>query len=125
MDIDELDLGNDFSAIVTKPKVQCLPKILNGGIAGIVGVSCVFPLDLVKTRLQSQRGVSSYTGITDCFRKTLASAGDSRVRQFRALYQGASVNILLITPEKAIKLVANDVFRYALSKEHESLSSLR
>lgn len=32
-----------------------LPKIINGGIAGIIGVSCVFPLDLVKTRLQNQQ----------------------------------------------------------------------
>lgn len=33
---------------------RLLPKILNGGIAGIVGVSVVFPIDLVKTRLQNQ-----------------------------------------------------------------------
>lgn len=32
-----------------------VPKIINGGIAGIIGVSCVFPLDLVKTRLQNQQ----------------------------------------------------------------------
>lgn len=32
-----------------------LPKVINGGIAGIIGVSCVFPLDLVKTRLQNQQ----------------------------------------------------------------------
>ena len=77
-------------------------------VSGIVGVSCVFPLDLVKTRLQSQKGVSKYTGILDCFHKTIAQAGPTRFQQFRSLYQGASVNILLITPEKAIKLVAND-----------------
>lgn len=124
MDVDELDLGNE-SAVVTKRGVDCLPRILNGGIAGIVGVSCVFPLDLVKTRLQSQKGVSTYTGIVDCFQKTVAAAGPSRFSQFRALYQGASVNIILITPEKAIKLVANDIFRYALKKENESLSNIR
>lgn len=30
-------------------------KLINGGIAGIVGVTCVFPIDLAKTRLQNQR----------------------------------------------------------------------
>lgn len=30
------------------------------------------------------------------------------------MYRGSAVNILLITPEKAIKLAANDFFRYHL-----------
>lgn len=33
---------------------KLIPKVVNGGIAGIIGVSVVFPLDLVKTRLQNQ-----------------------------------------------------------------------
>ena len=31
------------------------------------------------------------------------------------MYKGSAVNILLITPEKAIKLTANDMFRHYLS----------
>ncbi|XP_017041163.1 mitochondrial glutamate carrier 1 [Drosophila ficusphila] len=92
-----------------------LPKIINGGIAGIIGVTCVYPLDMVKTRLQSQQigpnGERMYTSIADCFRKTIASEG------FFGMYRGSAVNILLITPEKAIKLTANDYFRYQLVNE--------
>lgn len=45
----------------------------------------------------------------DAFRKTYASEG------YFGMYRGSAVNILLITPEKAIKLAANDQFRYFLS----------
>uniref|UniRef100_A0A914CWH4 Uncharacterized protein n=1 Tax=Acrobeloides nanus TaxID=290746 RepID=A0A914CWH4_9BILA len=107
-----------------------LPKILNGGFAGIVGVTCVFPIDLVKTRLQNQRispdGTAQYKGIVDCARKTWQNGGPTSLSKFRSLYSGSGVNILLITPEKAIKLVANDFFRYNLSKPGEKkLSALR
>jgi solute carrier family 25 glutamate transporter 18/22 len=37
------------------------------------------------------------------------------------MYKGSSVNLLLITPEKAIKLVANDGFRYLLKSKDGSL----
>jgi len=93
-----------------------LPKILNGGFAGIVGVTCVFPIDLVKTRLQNQRvspdGKVEYNGIIDCAKKTWARGGPTTFSKIRSLYSGSAVNILLITPEKAIKLVANDFFRH-------------
>ncbi|EPB80223.1 hypothetical protein ANCCEY_00625 [Ancylostoma ceylanicum] len=95
-----------------------LARILNAGTAGIVGVTCVFPIDLVKTRLQNQRiapnGELQYRGIMDCAKQTWHSGGASKFARVRALYSGSAVNIVLITPEKAIKLVANDFFRYHL-----------
>lgn len=36
---------------------------------------------------------------------------------FTLLFQGAAVNLTLVTPEKAIKLAANDFFRHQLSKD--------
>ncbi|XP_035212954.1 mitochondrial glutamate carrier 1-like isoform X1 [Stegodyphus dumicola] len=102
---------------------KLLPKIINGGIAGIIGVTCVFPIDLVKTRLQNQqvgpKGEKMYFSMLDCFRKTYAREG------FFGMYRGSAVNILLITPEKAIKLAANDFFRHHLSSGSGKLSLQR
>ena len=39
----------------TREGFSIVPKVVNGGIAGVIGVTCVFPLDLVKTRLQNQQ----------------------------------------------------------------------
>ncbi|KAJ2954769.1 hypothetical protein O0L34_g3072 [Tuta absoluta] len=100
-----------------------VPKIINGGIAGIVGVSVVFPLDLVKTRLQNQtvgpEGQKQYKNMIDCFRQTYRAEG------YFGMYRGSAVNILLITPEKAIKLAANDMFRHYLTLKDGSLPVFR
>ncbi|KAH1014147.1 hypothetical protein HUJ04_003037 [Dendroctonus ponderosae] len=104
-------------------KFTLLPKILNGGIAGIVGVACTFPLDLVKTRLQKQTvgpgGRKLYNSIFDAFSKIYVSEG------LRGMYRGAGVLILLVTPEKAVKLAANDYFRFHLKDENNKISGFR
>ncbi|KAM4733388.1 mitochondrial glutamate carrier 1 isoform 2-T5 [Anableps anableps] len=92
-------------------KVSLPAKLINGGVAGLVGVTCVFPIDLAKTRLQNQQGVQVYKGMFDCLAKTVRSEG------YFGCYRGAAVNLTLVTPEKAIKLAANDVFRQKLSKD--------
>jgi len=83
----------------------------------------VFPLDLVKTRLQNSKpgpnGEKMYTGMLDCFKKTYRAEG------YFGMYRGSGVNILLITPEKAIKLAANDFFRYKFTRADGTLPVLR
>ncbi|RXN10815.1 mitochondrial glutamate carrier 1 [Labeo rohita] len=95
-------------------------KLINGGVAGLIGVTCVFPIDLAKTRLQNQQnGSRLYTSMSDCLIKTIRSEG------YFGMYRGAAVNLTLVTPEKAIKLAANDFFRYHLSKDGQKLTLLR
>ncbi|XP_042528077.1 mitochondrial glutamate carrier 2 [Dipodomys spectabilis] len=86
-------------------------KLINGGVAGLVGVTCVFPIDLAKTRLQNQHGKDVYRGMVDCLVKT------ARMEGFLGMYRGAAVNLTLVTPEKAIKLAANDFFRQLLMED--------
>ena len=43
------------AAVPKEKSFNLVPKVINGGIAGVIGVTCVFPLDLVKTRLQNQQ----------------------------------------------------------------------
>ncbi|XP_008846127.1 mitochondrial glutamate carrier 2 isoform X2 [Nannospalax galili] len=48
---------------------------------------------------------------TDCLVKTARAEG------FLGMYRGAAVNLTLVTPEKAIKLAANDFFRQLLMED--------
>ncbi|KAI1888542.1 hypothetical protein AGOR_G00186240 [Albula goreensis] len=96
---------------MAQQKVSLPAKLINGGVAGLVGVTCVFPIDLAKTRLQNQQGARIYSGMLDCLAQTVRKEG------YFGMYRGAAVNLTLVTPEKAIKLAANDVFRQHLSKD--------
>ncbi|GMP34842.1 hypothetical protein CsSME_00007546 [Camellia sinensis var. sinensis] len=51
--------------------------LIAGGLAGVASWICCYPLDVIKTRLQAQSQSSSpkYTGIVDCFRKSVREEG--------------------------------------------------
>lgn len=87
MDVDELELLQEERE---EQPIRYLPKVLNGGISGIVGVSCVFPMDLVKTRLQNQKRTATYDGILDCFRKSWQAGAPGRLNQIKGMYQVSS-----------------------------------
>merc|ERR1719339_57612 len=81
-----------------------------GSVAGAAGATAVYPIDLVKTRMQNQR-TSSYIGELmyrnsfDCFKKVVRHEG------FTGLYRGLVPQLLGVAPEKAIKLTMNDLAR--------------
>ncbi|MCJ1257620.1 hypothetical protein MMC24_005446 [Lignoscripta atroalba] len=77
-----------------------------GAIAGVSEILVMYPLDVVKTRVQLQSGKNlgedGYNGMVDCFRKIIKNEGFSR------LYRGISAPILMEAPKRATKFAAND-----------------
>ncbi|KAK5993249.1 Electrogenic aspartate/glutamate antiporter SLC25A12 [Cladobotryum mycophilum] len=80
-----------------------------GSVAGAFGAFMVYPIDLVKTRLQNQRGAQPgqrlYKNSIDCFQKVFRNEG------IRGLYSGVLPQLVGVAPEKAIKLTVNDLVR--------------
>jgi solute carrier family 25 aspartate/glutamate transporter 12/13 len=80
-----------------------------GSMAGAFGAFMVYPIDLVKTRMQNQRssavGQLLYKNSADCFSKIIKQEG------FTGLYAGVLPQLVGVAPEKAIKLTVNDIVR--------------
>lgn len=86
-------------------QISLLVKFINGGIVGLIGVICVFFIDLVKIRLQNQQnGQCVYMSMFDCFIKIVCFEG------YFGMYWGVVVNLIFVIFEKVIKLVVNDFF---------------
>ena len=82
-----------------------------GSVSGAFGAFMVYPIDLVKTRMQNQRtsrnpGDSQlYKNSIDCAKKVFRNEG------FRGFYAGVLPQLVGVAPEKAIKLTVNDLVR--------------
>lgn len=99
-----------------------------GAVAGVSEILVMYPLDVVKTRVQLQTGKGvgddAYNGMVDCFSKIIKNEGASR------LYRGISAPIMMEAPKRATKFAANDewgkVWRnvFGVPKMNQSLSIL-
>jgi len=107
-------------SLSTYDRLKC--KVVNGAVAGVVGVGTIFPLDLVKTRLQNQNktaGGVQYKSVFNCFSQIIKTDG------VQGLYRGIGVNLCFSIPEKAIKLVVNDEIRhYFMAKSGQKSISI-
>ncbi|KAF1837248.1 mitochondrial carrier [Decorospora gaudefroyi] len=82
-----------------------------GGFSGAFGASAVYPLNLLRTRLQSQGTVlhpRTYTGIMDVTRQTIAGEG------VRGLFKGLTPNLLKVVPAVSITYVVYDKSKKAI-----------
>ncbi|CAN6647624.1 calcium-binding mitochondrial carrier Sal1p [Trichomonascus vanleenenianus] len=70
-----------------------------GALSGSVGASVVYPINLLRTRLQAQGTTAhpyTYTGFTDVFQKTVARDG------YKGLFRGLGPNLAKVAPAVSI-----------------------
>jgi solute carrier family 25 (mitochondrial phosphate transporter), member 23/24/25/41 len=85
-----------------------------GASSGAFGATVVYPLNVLRTRLQTQGTTmhrATYTGIWDVARKTIEKEG------YRGLYKGLTPNILKVAPALSITWVVYENSKKVLGLE--------
>ncbi|WAR06150.1 CMC1-like protein [Mya arenaria] len=114
-----LEQGAERTLLLTV--AESLYRFGLGALAGATGATAVYPIDLVKTRIQNQRaggmiGELMYKNSFDCFKKVIRHEG------LLGLYRGLAPQLVGVAPEKAIKLTMNDLMRDRLCNPDGSIS---
>jgi solute carrier family 25 phosphate transporter 23/24/25/41 len=85
-----------------------------GGFSGAFGASVVWPLNMLRTRLQTQGTVlhpPTYTGIVDVTRKTIQNEG------VRGLFRGITPNLIKVIPAVSVTYVVYDKLKQRFGLE--------
>ncbi len=81
-----------------------LNSFVSGAIAGSVAQFCIFPFEVVKTRLALAEN-KVYSGIFDCMRKIVKFEG------YPSLYKGLNASLLGILPYASTDLALFNLFK--------------
>lgn len=90
---------------VLVPKVTFGAKLTVGASAAIFGTCLIYPLDMMKTQIQTAKGIVRFSGLLDTASAIVVANGP------RGLYKGLGTNLSGMTPEKALKMAVNDSLR--------------
>jgi len=89
-----------------------------GGAAGASSLIFVYPLDLARTRLSTDKkggsgGKRLYNGLIDCCKKTWVEGAESRgfYGGIRALYKGFNISVAGIIPYRAVYFGGYDTLK--------------
>ncbi|XP_076940385.1 calcium-dependent mitochondrial ATP-magnesium/phosphate carrier protein 2-like [Bidens hawaiensis] len=84
-----------------------------GTVSGALGATCVYPLQVVRTRMQAHwHGVANaYNGMSDVFMKTYQNEG------VRGFYKGLFPNLLKVIPAASITYMAYEAMKQTLDLE--------
>ncbi|KAK6153819.1 hypothetical protein DH2020_013458 [Rehmannia glutinosa] len=81
-----------------------------GTISGALGATCVYPLQVVRTRMQAQRADTgaAYSSMSDVFWRTYHREG------FRGFYKGLFPNLLKVVPAASITYLVYEAMKKSL-----------
>ncbi|XP_055827724.1 calcium-dependent mitochondrial ATP-magnesium/phosphate carrier protein 2-like isoform X2 [Solanum dulcamara] len=81
-----------------------------GTISAALGATCVYPLQVVRTRMQAQptNSEAAYKGMSDVFRRTLQHEGP------RGFYKGLFPNFLKVVPAASITYLVYEYMKKSL-----------
>lgn len=79
-------------------------SLYKGLISGYIGAICVYPIDVIKTRMQNINYKNGFYCLSDIIKK----------EGFKSFYKGSITQLIGIGPEKAIKFVVNDIITSSL-----------
>ncbi|KAI4366972.1 hypothetical protein MLD38_022764 [Melastoma candidum] len=84
-----------------------------GTISGALGATCVYPLLVVRTRMQAQsvNDEGAYKGMSDVFRRTFRNEG------IRGFYKGLFPNLLWVVPSASITYLVYETMKKSLHLE--------
>ncbi|XP_021297878.1 calcium-binding mitochondrial carrier protein SCaMC-1-like isoform X1 [Herrania umbratica] len=85
-----------------------------GTISGALGATCVYPLQVVRTRMQAQRRPNTgaaYKGMSDVFKRTFQHEG------IRGFYKGLFPNMLKVVPSASITYLVYESMKRSLDLE--------
>lgn len=94
--------------------------LLAGACARCCAATIMFPVDVIKTRMQFQRGKpvdfirTHYSSGWDAFKKIL------KTEPLSAFYRGLPIRLLYIAPSAAVSFTVYEQFKAAVNSDHEN-----
>lgn len=100
------DLSKKF--ILKDKEPGALVQLSCGTVSGALGATCVYPLQVIRTRMQAN---NTYNGMGDVIRKTLQKEG------FIGFYKGILPNMLKVVPSASISYMVYESMKKRLDLE--------
>ncbi|XP_039124812.1 calcium-dependent mitochondrial ATP-magnesium/phosphate carrier protein 3-like [Dioscorea cayenensis subsp. rotundata] len=111
IDLAAYETLKDMSRAYLNTEPGPLVQLGCGTVSGALGATCVYPLQVIRTRMQAQNTTSStaYKGMSDVFWRTLQHEG------LLGFYKGILPNLLKVVPSASITYLVYESMKKSLA----------